>query len=261
MGKNNPLSPLIHPVSSAAEFYKLAGDFWHAWNRERDGRLLGALNSVQRANGGVGVLSYSRRQVSLVQISAEDTDSPETISLSLFRTDKSVARPSAPLFVQALISWGAGKSKQSVLCDFHHGTRLTLDCSSVEVSAILTTAASELTTPDIEVGVGCVYGSLVRLKPLTLTVPSATINAAAFADFAIPPFARAVTIITDSATTSMEWQYTNNVGAAVTLARATLGGAGGPPTNLLIPNGSETLRLTNGAAVAGLYQVIWELDL
>lgn len=256
---NPATASILRPVQTAGEFYKLAGDFWRAWSREQNGRLLGLNNVAQRMNGGVARLSLSERQKTLMQISAEESTSPETIALSFFRTDVTdgPAAPDQPVFIQGIVSWGAGKSRQSALFDIHRGTRLTLDCSSVEVTALMTTTAT--IANEVEVGVGCVFGSLVRLRPLTLSIPPANLIAGGAALFIPPPFARDVTVWTPSTSSTYLWRIGKTVGHAPLSSAAGL--SGDPARGVMIPNGAESLSITNTSGVAADYQLIWGLDL
>lgn len=222
--------------------------------------LLGSL--TQRQNGG------------RVRITAPTTTTTITDTVFLLAADEKAPDPNAVIVtlgrrsleerpasnwwgIRARIRWGAGRAANEILCDYHHGTRLTLDASSLQVDVQYVSLATNGATrgPNIEVSATAVYGQ-VGNRNLTLTDAPLAIGAGATTDFiTVPQFARSVSVFTSTGGTTLTYQFANSKAADVFVVTNVV-----PGTKIDIPNGIEFFRVTNAGGAQDLI-FVWELEL
>lgn len=237
-----------------------------AYAKDTDG-LLGSI--ARRENGGRAAINAGGEDARLVSISGGNDPSPYVVTVCLSRRNvaNTAPVPAAGLFnnqlPRARLTWGAGKGQQTALVDVGHGTRVTLDCSSLTVDAIYAnldpTAAPR--GSQIEFFAGVVYGSLGGMMN-TLTEPLAPIGGGGITPTAqIPNFAAEVKILCDDPTST----FNVTMGSDLTFA-----GLGPVPLSvtaitpnvwLQIPNGMELLQATQtaGASTSVIFQYLLHL--
>lgn len=229
----------------------------------------GLLGSVaRRENGGRATISAGGQDSRLVAISGGNDPNPYVVTVCLSRrlVPDTAPVPAPGLFnnqlPRARITWGAGKGQQVALLDVGHGTRVTLDCSSLTVDAIYANLDPSAAPrgSQIEFFAGVVYGSLGGMMN-TLTEPLAPLVAASTATFQIPNFAAEVKILCDDPTSTFDVtmgpDFTFAGTTPVPLSVTTLL----PNTWLQIPNGMELIQATEtaGASSAVIFQYLLHL--
>lgn len=231
--------------------------------RGRDSRILSRI--AQRENGGTCILVPPVAPATvlpevtgpILQLSGENADAPETMTVTLYRD---FLEPLEPTYensytgaLYARVTWGAGKTHQSLLCDFHHGARLTLDASSVEVEAIYTSYdGGDLIGPPIRFSASLVYGNIGN-RQLTFT-ERLTLGSTASLMVTIPSFAGRLTQVGGgpvAATGQWHVNRTANLGRPVTLIDGSA---------VEIPNGAEYIEINNPSLASQDYQLIWGLN-
>jgi hypothetical protein len=237
-----------------------------AYAKDTDG-LLGSI--ARRENGGRAAINAGGEDARLVSISGGNDPSPYVVTVCLSRrTVANTAPTPGPGLVnnplpRARLTWGAGKGQQTALVDVGHGTRVTLDCSSLTVDAIYANLDPSAAPrgPQIEFFAGVVYGSLGGMMN-TLTEPLAPIGGGGLTPtLQIPNFAAEVKIL------SPDPASTFNVTMGSDLTFAGLGPvpqivtALAPNTWLQIPNGMELIQATQtaGAATSVIFQYLLHL--
>lgn len=243
------------------------------------GGLLEAIS--QRQNGGRAVIAPGGKDARLISISAGADPNPYVVTVCLYRKNlgpialwNPPGSPACNAFPRARITWGSGKTAQSALIDYNHGSRLTLDCSSVTIDAIYDNFqdSSPPVGPQIEFFASVVYGSLGShlttltdgLYATTLPLPSFFSSEAA----AIPDFANQLKINCSSASSV----FTVTFGSARRDPAAPLGAGvprvfplssvSTPPNNWLqIPNGSEFVDVIQTAGTVGFVSLQYQLNL
>lgn len=225
--------------------------------------LLGNLN--QRQNGGrarmtapTGNTLTEPKRTTVLQIEASSgSPDPNATIVTLGRTSLDERLASAWWGIRASITWGTGKVSNSIVCDYHHGTRLTLDASSLRVDALYLSAATGAGTRgrEVELTASAVYGQ-VGNRNLTLTDPPLEIANATRSDYIqVPQYARNVTIYTELGASTFDVFLSNSKAADVV-------SLGNQNTGVVvpIPNGIEYLSITNDGALQD-FTLIWGLEL
>jgi len=212
----------------------------------------GLLGSVaRRENGGRAILSPSRPDARLVSISGGNDPNPYVVTVTLYRKNLNAIPANANHLPRARIAWGAGKGAQSALVDFHHGARITLDCSSLTVDALYASDGSPAVGPEIECFAGVVYGSLgSQLNTLTLEQQT-IVGGYAGSPYTIPDFAGEVMIYAPAAS-----NFDVILGREVVAGRVVADAVVPVVANtwVQIPNGMEfmdILRTAGGVVRAG----------
>lgn len=219
--------------------------------------LLGAI--AQRENGGRAILSPSRPDARLVSISGGNDPNPYVVTVTLYRRNTGAVPANSNHLPQAKIAWGAGKSAQTVVMDFLHGARVTMDCSSLTIDALYNSNGSPAVGPEIECFAGVVYGSLGS-QLNTLTQPIVSLDGASGffgAPQSLADFGNEVKVFGDDPAAT----YTVNFGHTVTVGRADIQSSTtvGPNQWVQIPNGMEfvDVQLASGASTfAGLQYLL-----
>lgn len=216
----------------------------------------GLLGSVaRRENGGRAILSPTKLDARLVDISGGNDPNPYVVTISLYRRNLSAVPANANHLPQARIAWGAGRAAQSALLDFQHGARVTIDCSSLTVDALYSSTGSPVVGPEIECFAGVVYGSLgSQLNTLTLGQQAVDMVGGGYfgSPVALPDFVGEVKVYSDNSGSTFDVILGRNVVAGRVVPESVVSVA--PNTWVQIPNGMEFLdlqRTAGGATVAG----------
>jgi hypothetical protein len=222
------------------------------------GGLIGAESTQQRLNGGeVTLRPTDLDPVQILQLSGENAPNPQTATLSLFRENLTADTLSTtPALVRAIVTYGAGRAGSRFVCDFHHGVRMSLDCSSFTVAAQYIQAVPRV-GPTVKLKCTAVFGSVSKYRPLTFTELPETLAAAGSVQYVVPQFARTVTIISETTGRFTYLMNTSGAGAAISSALIQTDGA----SAAIIPDGAAALMLVNNTLAAGTYQVVWGLDI
>jgi len=151
-----------------------------------------------RQEGGRLQLSPSsaNKFESVLQLSGEAGPDPQLVTVCLYRSFPNQATPplNSNFMLRARLRWGVGKTDQEVICDYHHGTRITLEASSVSVSAMYLAreSGSAIVGPNVELFAGVVYGTIGnKLNTLTLNTYSLLL-ATGTGPIALPSYSRRV---------------------------------------------------------------------
>jgi hypothetical protein len=244
------------------------------------GGLLEAIS--QRQNGGRAVIVPGGKDARLISISAGADPNPYVVTVCLFRKNLTASPEWDPLAMaggeanalpRARITWGSGKSAQTVLVDYLHGSRLTLDCSSVTIDAIYGNfeSTSPPVGPTMEFYASVVYGSLgSRLATLTeglfaTTAPLPAVFAPEAA--AIPDFANQLKLNCASVSSVFTVRFgssrTTVAGIGAGFPRvfplATISTA--PNEWIQIPNGAEFVDVIQTAGTPGNLSLQYQLNL
>lgn len=218
------------------------------------GGIAGRHNTLQRANGQGIRLGGSVTGKTILQVSGGNDSEPEEVVVSLYR--RNLVDPQTVLancLTRARVRWGTGKVAQSMVCDFHHGAKFSLNASMVEVSAecIQAHTSSAFVVPLMECSASYVLGSSSS-RQLSLTEPRSVLGIGASQDFSVPDFAvKAV------------WNGTGNVTATMSGDKATFLSALAltPGQEFTIGNGVEYVTITNTAGVGIFGQLVWLLSI
>jgi len=226
--------------------------FTKGYPKGPEGGLLGSV--ARRENGGRAILSPTKLDARLVDISGGNDPNPYVVTITLYRRNLSAIPVGSNHLPQARIAWGAGRAAQSALLDFQHGARVTIDCSSLTVDALYSAASPTVVGPQIECFAGIVYGSLgSQLNTLTNAQQSFDAPSGFFGSPAsIPDFGSEVKIYSDDPAATFDVILGRNVVAGRVTPEAVV--TVGPNLWVQIPNGAEfiDLRAASGAAtVAG----------
>jgi hypothetical protein len=127
---------------------------------------------------------------------------PQTTTVNLYRKRLATVAQipvGADMRIYAEISWGAGKSAETALVDFHHGTRITLDASSVVVGyQVRNQSGNPALVFANEIAVSLVYGHVTG-KQATFTPDHFAAGAAPPGTFRpIPEYARTLLVLSDN---------------------------------------------------------------
>jgi len=204
-------------------------------------------NIRRRQNGGRKALTsaLANQSQSVLQLSGEASEDPQLVTVCLYRRFPNQATPplNSNFMLRALIRWGTGKTDQEVLCDYHHGTRITLEASSVDVSAIYLARESgaAVSGPTVEVYAGVVFGAIAsRLNTLTLDTLS-LLPATGSGSIAIPSYARRISFMSRTPGAVLGVRFYGDALKAVPDLSADV--SANVPVD--IPNGMEAFSIEN----------------
>lgn len=264
----------LHPASVAELQALLSAQY--PVSGEQAG-LLGAIR--RRENGGRSVIQPGGPDARLVSISAGSDPNPWVVTICLYRKNLTPVPIYTPDFTsptnalpRARIAWGAGKTAQTVLVDFQHGARLTLDAASLTIDAIygLLNPDQAPNGPTIEFSASVVYGSLGS-KLTTFTTEIIPLNLPggkmAGGPVAIPEFATEMKIGSNGVSSVFDTAFGGSINAgfpAVGTPRMfplTSRISATPNTWLEIPNGSEFVDLERTAGTGSAVTLQFKLNL
>ncbi len=221
------------------------------------GGILG--NVYQRENGArINVTPQAAQTVraTVLQITAENDPAPYSIIASLYRRNLGAVQATAlPFLIRARVNWGAGKQQNTVLLDYHHGTRVTFDASSIRVDVEYVSTGDEADElgPQVECGVSLVYGNIGTQA--TLTEVPFSLDAAGTSPFIpIPDFAREVYYQASDDPTTPRIVTFGTVSGDPRVEVSAL-----PNTGIIIPNGVEGLNIVNSGATPAIFWLVWKL--
>jgi len=208
----------------------------------------GLLGNIQRRqNGGNQTLSpvVANQPKTVLQLSGEAGADPQLVTVCLYRRfpNQAITPINSNFMLRALIRWGVGKTSQEVLCDYQHGTRITLEASSVDVSAIYLARDSSgaVVGPSVEVYAGVVLGPIAsRLNTLTLNTVS-LLPATETGSIAIPSYAKRISFFSKTPGAVLNTDFYGDTMKAVQDIRVPLS----PNTWIDIPNGMEAFQMSN----------------
>lgn len=218
----------------------------------------GLLGNVQlRQNGAISRVvptAASTVKQTVIDLSAENDPEPQAVIVTLYRHNiEAVPANAEPFYIRARITWGTGKASQQVLLDYHHGTRICVDASSLRVDAEY--VCENDPGPTVQCGASIVYGNIGTQA--TLTHERVGINAGATSSFVdLPDFSRELTLLTSNAAASVAAHsvlFSSDKGASVIVQNVL------PNVALKIPNGVEAYAITNNAAGAATFWAIFGL--
>lgn len=221
-------------------------------------RILDIEHTGQRENGRAVNLTPDGVVTSIsgdiIQLSSENAGNPETLTITLYRSfvgSFSAFENTYNGLLRANVRWGAGKVVQSLVCDYHHGTRFTLDASSLEISATyMSSDGAAIVGPTVRCSAAAVYGN-IGTRNLTLTDFLALNGGALSQPALIPSFAGRLSIgNTGSVAPFVRWMS----------SKLTVIGIDAVVGNVSIPNGAEYYRISNGDVVAHAYNLMWGLN-
>lgn len=199
--ENQTLSPI--PVQKEdAELLRKLGSA-DATFASRVGR--GILDVEQRENSGFAMLApagasgfsapASQVEATLLDLSAKDPSCrPQLITLSFDCVANFVTQIlTVPYQLYAILFWGTGKGQQQAIIDLKKGTRVTLEATTLMVSArYLTPGSSDPARIYPSIGVGCsvVYESMAWMRNTFTPAPFTLAASAQSAEIPLPPYAR-----------------------------------------------------------------------
>jgi hypothetical protein len=163
----------------------------------------------------------------------------------------------------AFVDWGSGGHQHSAIIDFANGTAFSLACSYLRVKAALDPLLTfgGVSLKPIRLAASTAYG----VRPAVFrgparTIPTGSVGAGNIsADFEIPTFARKGSLIVTPQTAPVPLhvvELANSSGAAI----ATLVGFE-QTRDIPVPSEAVFFRVTNAAAVAVSFRIVWELAL
>lgn len=220
-------------------------------------------NVCQRQNGGQRILSpqvSGTVRQTIIDISGENAAAPQSVICTLAaKRLAEVENTAEPFYLRARITWGAGKQSQQVLLDYHHGTRICLDASSIRIDAEYTSlgAIGAELGPRFNVGVSLVYGNIGTQATLTDNyLDIATVSESALRP--IPDFARTLTVLADEdlgavAASALRIKFfASPIRDEVDIAVL-------PNTPVIIPNGVQYYSIFNASANTVRFNPIFQL--
>jgi hypothetical protein len=194
------------------------------------------------AAGGAQLLSFTK----------EDLDIPENLVLNL---SARVVNPPIPalsdVMLRARLTYGYGKSKTEAYVDVKLGAQYNLVASTLAVDII--TFSLTGVGPTFEVFGAVSYGEAGRCIP-TLTSLVIGVAAAATTTLTLPPRASAITVYSNVTPSIVTVSFSQG-GVIIAVGSVVIG------TRILIPNGADSVAITNGDAAARTYTLVHELDL
>lgn len=202
----------------------------------------------------------------VVEVSSIGSAEPQVLTVTLGRRTRG-----NPLNLdwRALVSWGGGKLRQELTCDWQNGVAIKVPASSLEVRAIpfsprattsLSTQGQDQTLSAI-VGLGA-YGGIAPI--LTETIASVAAAGGQSAQLVPPAFARAVSVypgIPTDATVdpypflANEWVFIGGAHQCNIPGVQIAGGAAMP-----VPGFSRLIITNNHATEPMRPTVVWHLD-
>lgn len=251
----------------------------------RSGEKSGLLGAIaRRENGGRANISPGGQSARLVSISAGNDPNPYVVTVCLYKrnlTPVPVWNPALPAALpsnalpRARIAWGAGKTAQEITIDFLHGTRLTLDCSSLTIDCdydnFTTTRlspGSPPTGPQMEFSASVVYGSLgSRLTTFTDGLFSIVATRLNPGPVEVPRFAEELKIVSTGAGAVFNVFFGSSpldpaapLGAGLPRLFSISQTSVAPNTWIQIPNGTEYVDLIQTAGIAGNVMLQYRLN-
>ena len=219
--------------------------------------------------GGSARLSTADTQGTLLRLEARDSCKPCLVTLSFdHKTERGDVAP-LPVnlnhLIQAEIKWASKKGDGFARVDVLHGTRVTLECSSLSVDVFMVSAivgVALIATPmTVSASVGA--GSIGKGPSLTFTTDSRLVVVGVDTTWRVPNYARAVEIQSSAdPTLAIPNGFRVQVQSSDNLAGARLiGQFAAANARVTLGNGAEAIRLFNAGPLDTMYTPVFHLTL
>lgn len=206
------------------------------------------------------------QEARILSLIAADQSKAQNMSISLdYRIIGALPAGLSNYLVRARISWGSAKGNSLVELDWKHGARVSLAGAVVIVDALYgfspvpVGGAGDL-GPVIEVFASVAAGTQGKAPPNTLTFSTGEIAPAGSLELQIPSYAVAVEIQDRRDPTAViAPAVTTEIAAAVGVGKRIITTFVVLNTPITIPNGAETVEVTNTGVAASEINVIYHL--